>query len=279
MTHRCIVMLLATGCSGLDDASRYRAALAAPPAEAVTLCAELTDPDLSQECATEAAVRFARSGDQASAVATCMALPPGMQADECHFQVVDALERVGPAAWELCEAAGRYRDYCVGHAVNRSLARLGPADLPLAVGEEKKLVVKLRKHVRKSAAPLPKAHQQVVVFTAAARHMAARWKPSPFDPMQCGEAEADLCARAYAETMPQGSVDRQAACQGTLSSDRVQAAGGTAWVAGADSMVAPVWEALCVAAGARNGDESDRRGPRAPQEGARPRKSQPARTP
>ena len=62
MRHRSAAILLATSCSGPDDASRYRAALAAPPAEAVRLCAELNDPDLGQECTTQAAVRFARSG-------------------------------------------------------------------------------------------------------------------------------------------------------------------------------------------------------------------------
>ena len=39
------------------------------------------------------------------------------------------------------------------------------------------------------------------------------------------------------------------------------------------------WDALCVAAGARQGADADPRGPRAPQEGVRPRRSQPTPSP
>ena len=277
--RRLLGMAWLGGCGGPDDASRYRHALAAPPAEAVALCGRLADTALGQECATEAAVRAASTGDEPLAVATCSGLPPGLWADECWFQVVDALKLEGSRAWSLCEQAGRYRDYCVGHAVNRSLDKLGPDAIPLDVGAEDKLVVKLRKHVRKSGAPLPREHQSTVVFTAAARHLAARWAHRAFDPAECGVAPADLCARAYAETMPEGSVDRVAACRGPLSSAGVQAAGGTPWVDAAEPVVRPVWDALCVAAGERQGDEADARGPRSPQEGARPRASQPPRQP
>ena len=269
MSPRALLGLLALGCSPTpiaDDAALYRHALAAPPADALKLCARLTNASLAGDCGTEAAVRAADAGDEAVALAACKGLPAGQWADECLFQVVDALLIQGPRAWSLCTDAGRYRDFCVGHAINRTLEDLGPADVPLEVGQEKQLVRALREYVKQLDVQLPAGHQQTVVFTAAARHIAARWTDAPFDPATCGNASDELCRRAYADSMPQGTVDRGTVCSQPLASNTVDAAGGTPWVEGADEVVKPVWEALCVASGERKGSANDLTGPRAPQD-------------
>ena len=258
--------LLAACGGGSSDRERYRRALTGPPEQAAELCATVEDPLLAGECGAGVAVRLAATGAAAAALEACGRLEARVWAEECVFEVVDTLGWVGPTAWDACGAAGRFRDYCVGHAVNRSLAEL-PADrLPLEIGAEDRLVIRLRVQVRKLGVDLPKAHLETVQFTAAARRIAARWQHRPFDPTECGVATARLCGRAYAETMPRGTVDRARVCAGPLTSEAVAAAGGTPWVGGADEVVAPVWAALCVGDGQRAGSSTDAPGPRPPQD-------------
>ena len=100
-----------------------------------------------------------------------------------------------------------------------------------------------------------------------------RWEAAPFDPRQCGVVSADLCRRAYTETMHSrmASVDRDTICRGALTVETVVAGGGTPWISGAEDTVEAAWAALCMGVGVMRDAEQVRRGrgPRAPQEHGR----------
>lgn len=245
------LVVFTVGCgSALDPAADREAwlrALGEPPAEAARTCRSIAQSGLRGECLVGVASAAATSGDQATASAVCGVMDAGLWKDECGFAVADALQLRGEAALEACEAAGRYREHCRGHVLTAAVARMD--DLPLEVGQEQELQQAIRSRVLDSGVRLPRQHLSTVVFTGTARHIAARSREGVFHKAQCGAAPLPLCVRAYQETMREGMdrIDRAAICTGDLSSEGVEAAGGTPFARDARGVAERAWEALCVA--------------------------------
>lgn len=268
------IALAGCGTEASSDADHYRAALVADPTQAAALCRQIEDPSLAGECGTFAARRMTMAGALEPALAACEAIEDGLWSDECVFVAVDTAGLEGAAARDACDRAGRYREFCLGHAVNRTVANLDPASLPLAVGDEDALGEVISAQIERDGPTLPRPHRETVWFTGMARWLAQRWTEAPFDDRACGVASEDLCRRAYTETMQarMEQVDRDRICAGDLTSEAVQAAGGTPWVEGSETIVVPAWAALCMGVGVSRSRDDIRRGagPRAPQD--RPRR-------
>lgn len=273
----CLSALTSCASPQPSDADWYQRALRAPPSEAVALCARIGPSSMAGECGTFAAGQLAEDGQLAEALAACAHIGDPLWSDECVFVVVDTAALTGEEARKACAGAGRYRDFCFGHAVGRSIAALDPRSLPLEVGQEDALGTVIRGHIQQEGRTLPRPHQQTAWFTGMARWMAKRWETAPFDPVACGVATDDLCRRAYTETMHHRmeAVDRDTICRGTLTVEAVVAGGGTPWVPGAEDTVEAAWAALCMGVGVmRNAEQVQQgRGPRPPQERSRRERS------
>lgn len=106
-----------------DDPARYTAALAAiavDPQQTVSACAAITAPPLQADCLAAGAEALAATHpDKAQTI--CAQLDDGLIADECWFMVAE--QSKNPA---LCSRAGRFREDCALHLLQQAVAAADP---------------------------------------------------------------------------------------------------------------------------------------------------------
>ncbi len=232
-------------CSTRSDEDLYREALSVSPEAALPICSQVRDAAVRADCLLGVAEQAALADRPVLAWEACAAQEVGGFQDECAFLVVDRLPMDGIEGWRRCEAAGTYRENCVGHILTAHLEGLD--GLHSEVGEEDVLRKDLARAGRKLGVEISGQHFQRSVKTALTRQVARRWRDRPFDESECGSLERELCRRSYAETMQahMDQVDQAGVCEGDLSVEGVQAGGGTPWVEDSDAIVAEAWARLC----------------------------------
>lgn len=130
-------------CAAIGDAVRDRCwqALArqqapADPSEALAICAEIAEVELSLECRADVAASVA-DRDVAAASSICQAIDRPKWRGQCHFGIGLALaERDPEAAMARCDRAEVFRDFCRHDVVGEAALAAAEAAIAICAREE-----------------------------------------------------------------------------------------------------------------------------------------------
>ncbi len=233
-----------------SDAERYLAGLSRPTDP--TACLGISEPRLYGECVTMALVAGLPvdrpAADPAATVARCEAIPEGPWRDECAFLLADELGLRGDAAVAACEAAGRLRAQCLGHAIQREVTA-ALRDLP--VGGEREALSRVEDITSSYLGRGPDARSRARQLLEQA--VSQRAPGAPFSSALCGALEPTSCLAAFRQRTtvaalaqrPRDPEPWRIACARTVSVERATSLGLPGWTADFAPQAAEVWASLC----------------------------------
>lgn len=246
-----LLLAWSLACGGASDPAPARAYVEAAAQGSPEACAAVSDPELRGECLVFTLDAQVEAGGLDAGRALCTQVPAGLWADECWFQLSDAVRATGELAKDLCGRSERFSAQCLGHVVARDsqsvLAELPP-------GQEAEALERLRE--------LSVDYLGQRLGTAKARQnmrkaLAARFRDQPFDPEGCGNVGPTVCREVYRELVTfaaaheQGEANRvgdtaiRRICLDGPTLEGVRAARLPEWTPAGEPLALAAWEELC----------------------------------